>query len=277
MGNIFSYNGITSDEIMLGHDLMAKLFDSNDTNDTNDTNNTNILDKLIYLQIHNLTLDKFNFYNLMLCPNLISLSIGLESELSHIPNEILELKKLEYLYIRGDSYLNNVRKINGLSRLSNLKTLELNLTQNEFPFEILQLKNLQTLKLRCITYMRIPNEICYLTNLKHFQNTIITQNELQNIKYIHDRTNIFTIDNIMMIVKYNNDIIIPPNINKLNILDAQFDKLTNLPLSISHLRIGNNVEFLQNLPIGLEKLYIGNKLIDKVNMRLPYGCVLIYY
>ena len=265
----YSYTG-SYNTGMLNYDTLSKLFNNNDTE---------ILNKLTYLQIYNLGKDTFDFSKLSLCPNLISLRITLRHDLYDIPKDILELKKLMYLYITSTTSKINILNIDNISKLLTLKSLKLTISQSSFPLEILLLNNLERLKLEFPYDIVVPNLICNLDKLYELKIKKGITIDLESPYCLEQHNDHYILDNKMMIVEFNNHIKIPKHITELNILHANWNDLTNLHNNITILRIQRSITQLTNLPVSLEKLYINNNKIDidVDKIRLPYGCKLILF
>jgi hypothetical protein len=198
-----------------------------------------------------------------------------DSKLFNLPIEITELTNLTELSLNPIRLHKNnqsqLQNINGISKLTNLKKISINMTCKIFPLEILELKKIQRLSLNTNSEIKIPNEICELEDL--FAISINCPPFYLMDGFFIEFANKAIIKSWRCYTKSY----ITEKITDLKILYCDFDELVDLPSHIEILRLGTKVKDLPNLPIGLQKLYLYNDLpyFKEKNIKLPFGCELI--
>ena len=181
-----------------------------------------------------------NFILEYICEKFVNLEelIITDSELSIVPENICYLNKLKRLWLNK----NNIKFLP--DKFGELITLE------ELELEKTQIANL-------------PKTIANLQNL----------NIVSFCKSIYENNNCLIDNNNMLVIKWNNNIIVPNHITHLNILNCNNVTLNNLPITVKHLKITGVDKPLLNLPCCLQTLNLDDvKNIEMSDIRLPFDC-----
>lgn len=184
--------------------------------------------------------EDINFILQYICEKFVNLEelIIVNSELSIVPENICYLNKIKRLWLNE----NNI---------------------NFLPNEFGQLVSLEELELEKTQIINLPKTIANLQNL----------NIVSFCKNIYENNNSLIDGNNMLVIKWNNNIIVPEHITHLNILNCNNVTLNNLPMTIKHLKMSGVDKPLLNLPCCLKTLNLDDaKNIKMSDIRLPFDC-----
>ena len=184
--------------------------------------------------------EDINFILQYICEKFVNLEelIIVNSELSIVPENICYLNKIKRLWLNE----NNI---------------------NFLPNEFGQLVSLEELELEKTQIINLPKTIANLQNL----------NIVSFCKNIYKNNNSLIDSNNMLVVRWNNTIIVPDHITNLNILNTCEVNLNNLPTTIKHLKMSGVDKPLLNLPCCLKTLNLHDvKNIKMSDIKLPFDC-----
>jgi len=181
-----------------------------------------------------------NFILEYVCERFINLEelIIIKSHLSKIPENIEKLNKLRRLWL----CVNDITTLpNTINKLSNLEELELKKTK----------------------IIKLPKTFADLQNLK----------VVSFSKKMYENNNSIINNKNMIVINWNNKIIVPEYVTHLNIVNCHGANLNNLPPTVKHLIISGVDKPLFNLPSCLKTLNLQDtKNITISDIRLPFDC-----
>jgi len=192
-------------------------------------------------------------------PNLKRLDLqNNEETLKKIPNNIINMKRLECLYINSKT---SKTFMENLESFENLK--ELSLVEFKFNFShYVNLKVITKLILHDCKMSKIPNNILLLSNLRELW---LTKN---NLKKIPNSINLLS-HLVILKLKDNRIKRIPPKIGDMTYLkelDLSFNRITKIPIELYHSNTLEKLNLKKNLIKVLPKQFAAIKSLKELDL-----------